>query len=1058
MIQKGGWRMREIKTIPDVIDNTNYKLSDVLNEFINENSSVYIATAYFNLEGFKLVKDSLKKAKEVKILIGKDPEKIISTETLESILQEEIEEKVDEKETRNLLDEFLSFIRRSEVEIKIYKDGFFHGKFYIIDGGIPTISSVAIVGSSNFTYAGLTREGEFNSVLKQDSAVSSHKKIFFEYFNQRCDDYKENLISFISNFHSQYSPYDVYMKILYSYFEDKLSESPSDEMPSPIILADFQKDGYLSALQALEKYGGVILADSVGLGKTYLALRLLDDFAYRLRQKALIICPAQIRDTLWEPKLREFSIRADVISQESVSRDFNPDEFSDYDIIVIDESHNFRNSNTKRWKNLFEAIIKGKNNKKIILITATPVNNSVFDLYNQIRFICKDNDEFFKPAGITSLWGYFLKSDRDRETLFDLLEEIAVRRSRQFIKKFYPNATIDGEKIKFPERELHTIKYKLTEVYSGIYSECEKLIESLQLASYNLDSYRKDIFQRKLRDFEQIKKYLTEQGWAEEKIHQLLMKLGRNESVIAILKILFLKRLESSVEAFRISVERLLDFQRKFLEFLEKGILLDRETYSKIYLSQTEDDNGESLPEISLDQIKNINPDEYEIEEIKIKTLNDIKILEKLKQKLSLISEDNDSKLQKLVKTLQSLKNKKIVIFGYFKDTMRYIYNYITREDIISKIGISSDKISIVDSDIPPLERKNRIIRFSPLSNGHPEIKGTDQELQILISTDVLSEGQNLQDADTIINYDLPWNPVKIIQRIGRLDRIGSPHDTIHVYNFFPEDELESILNLLKRLYNKLEAINRSVGLDVSVLGETPNPKDFGYITDIFDAKKEVLDELEEISEIAIGEFLKDEILKYIQSEGTKKLQKIPNGVGSGIKREGKKGVFVAFKNDKHYWCFYDLETGKIIENRLECIRLIKCDKNEPYVPPPDDLDVYQIIRKVKNHIISRLKTQEVKPQKLKAPQSYIVNWLQSIGEPAKHLLQYFSNPLPDIYLKELKKLWNLSRNLKPEEIIKQLDDFKNVHPIEIVTQNPQKESTEKEIKLKLVGFITITD
>jgi superfamily II DNA or RNA helicase len=1056
MIQKRGWRMRKVKTIPDVIDNTNYKLSDVLNEFINEDSSVYIATAYFNLEGFKLIKDSLKKAKEVKILIGKDPEKIISTETLESILQEEIEEKVDEKETRNSLDEFLSFIRRSEVEIKIYKDGFFHGKFYIIDGGIPTIGSVVIVGSSNFTYAGLTREGEFNSVLKQDSAVNSHKKIFFEYFNQRCDNYKENLINFISNFHSQYSPYDVYMKILYSYFEDKLSESPSDEMPSPIILADFQKDGYLSALQALEKYGGVILADSVGLGKTYLALRLLDDFAYKLRQKALIICPAQIRDTLWEPKLREFGIRADVISQESVSRDFNPDEFSDYDIIVIDESHNFRNSNTKRWKNLFEAIIKGKNNKKIILITATPVNNSVFDLYNQIRFISKDNDEFFKPAGITSLWGYFLKSDRDRETLFDLLEEIAVRRSRQFIKRFYPNATIDGKKIKFPERELHTIKYKLTDVYTGIYSECEKLIESLQLASYNIDAFRKDIFQKKLKDFEQIKDYLTQQGWTEEKIHKFLMSLGRNESVIAILKMLFLKRLESSVEAFKISINNLLGFQRKFLEFLEKGKILDRETYNKFYASQTEDENEESVFPAKL--IKDINPDEYEIEEIKRKTLEDIHILESLTKKLSLISEDRDSKLQKLVETLISLKNKKIVIFGYFKDTMRYVYNYLKREDIISKIGISSDKISIVDSNISPLERKNRIIRFSPLSNGHPEIKDTDQELQILISTDVLSEGQNLQDADTIINYDLPWNPVKIIQRIGRLDRIGSPHDTIHVYNFFPEDELESMLNLLKRLYNKLEAINRSVGLDVSVLGEIPNPKDFGYIRDIFEAKKEVLDELEEISEIAIGEFLKDEVLKYIQSEGTKKLQKIPNGVGSGIKREGKKGVFVAFKNDKHYWCFYDLETGKIIENRLECIRLIKCDKNEPYVPPPDDLDVYQIIRKVKNHIISRLKTQEVKPQKLKAPQSYIVNWLQAIGEPAKHLLQYFSNPLPDIYLKELKKLWNLSRNLKPEEIIKQLDDFKNSHPIEITTQNPQKESTEKEIKLKLVGFITITD
>jgi len=159
-------------------------------------------------------------------------------------------------------------------------------------------------------------------VIKQESAVESNKKYFLKIFNDKCVDYKENLISLISSFHSQYSPYDVYMKILYSYFEDKLTEPPTDEMPSPIVLADFQKDGYLSSLQALEKYGGVILADSVGLGKTYLALRLLDDFAYRLRQKALIICPAQIKETIWEPKLRELGIRADVLTQEKVSRDF----------------------------------------------------------------------------------------------------------------------------------------------------------------------------------------------------------------------------------------------------------------------------------------------------------------------------------------------------------------------------------------------------------------------------------------------------------------------------------------------------------------------------------------------------------------------------------------------------------------------------------------------------------------------------------------------------------------------------------------------------------------
>ena len=215
------------------------------------------------------------------------------------------------------------------------------------------------------------------------SSANAHKEKFLELFYKNAEDYKPELIELFSNFVRQYPPYEVYMKILYSYFskdlEDKISRQSEEDVSSSIILADFQREGYSASLRALEKYNGVILADSVGLGKTYLALKLLDDFAYKQRQKALIICPAQIKDTVWEPKLREYSIRADIETQEKVSRDFDPNRYSNYDLIVVDESHNFRNPNTKRWENLFKTIEKGKS-KKVILITATPINNSIFDL------------------------------------------------------------------------------------------------------------------------------------------------------------------------------------------------------------------------------------------------------------------------------------------------------------------------------------------------------------------------------------------------------------------------------------------------------------------------------------------------------------------------------------------------------------------------------------------------------------------------------------------------------------------------------------------------------
>ncbi|HID95152.1 MAG TPA: hypothetical protein EYP53_03730, partial [Candidatus Latescibacteria bacterium] len=542
-------------TIPDIIDNSaeGRRLADVLKEIIVPGARVYIASGYFNLAGFNLIRKKLKEVQEVRLLLGRalSPQDVRSAENFLENLREEAETNMGTPESESLIQEFLHWLQNPEVEVKIYNKGFYHGKFYIIEE-VPVLGAVAISGSSNFTKAGLTRNTEFNTVLKQESAVRETKRVFERLWNES-EDYKEDLKSLYSDFTTAYTPYEIYIKALYAYFRDKFaSVSPTDEIPSPIVLTDFQRDGYLAALDTLDRYGGVLLSDSVGLGKTYLALKILDDFAYRLRQKALVICPAQLKGILWEPKLRDAGIRADIVHRERVSRkDFPIEDYEDHDLIVVDESHNFRNSQTNCWKNLSSCVIRGKP-KKVILITATPVNNSVFDLYNQIRLITKDRDDFFSPAGISSLWGYFLRADKEKETLYDLLEEIAVRRSRPFIKKNYPDAAIDGEPIRFPERELHIVRYNLEETYQGLYKECSQAIENLTLASYNVESYRKEIRQKQLDLFEEITKVFLAEGWSEKEAKDFLMILGRNEAVIAILKMLFLKRLESSIEAFRI--------------------------------------------------------------------------------------------------------------------------------------------------------------------------------------------------------------------------------------------------------------------------------------------------------------------------------------------------------------------------------------------------------------------------------------------------------------------------------------------------------------------------
>jgi HKD family nuclease len=410
-------------TIPDIIDNSTEgeKLSDILNTLLLPQVSADFATAYFNIDGFSLIKDSLTKVKSFKLLLGREPtmgEQVaqFSTSALTNeALRAETEEAMGQRKTPSLIKELVDFLQRDTVQVRLCSSHFSHGKAYIVQG-LPLLGAVAIHGSSNFTAAGLTANWELNSVHKQASAVQGIRD-WFERFWFRSEDFKESLVELLSDFTVKYSPFDIYMKALYEYFKDKFQMEVKVDGPSPIFLADFQRDGYLVAKDIIETYNGVMLADSVGLGKTYLGLQLLDDYAYHLRQKALIICPAQLQDVLWSKKLEEHRIFALVHSQEELGQSSLPSEqLLDCDLVLVDESHNFRNSNTNRYDNLSRLLTLGKP-KKLILLTATPVNNSIFDLYNQIQLITRGRDDFFSSAGIRSLGGYFQQVEANKDHL-----------------------------------------------------------------------------------------------------------------------------------------------------------------------------------------------------------------------------------------------------------------------------------------------------------------------------------------------------------------------------------------------------------------------------------------------------------------------------------------------------------------------------------------------------------------------------------------------------------------------------------------------------------------
>jgi superfamily II DNA/RNA helicase len=325
---------------------------------------------------------------------------------------------------------------------------------------------------------------------------------------------------------------------------------------------------------------------------------------------------------------------------------------------------------------------------------------------------------------------------------------------------------------------------------------------------------------------------------------------------------LYLKRLESSVTALRISFERQRNFQEKFLQLLRRGRLLDSASYRKIFVWAQSDESGEDEPEVEelIDALPEVNGRAYNLDAVAQAVQADVDAIDGVLRKMQAAFGDDvaakDAKLRELKKRLcGELKGKKVVVFTYFKDTARYLYHELGGHDsrggrkpagekFLRQLG--HERMRIVDSIVKPDERRDIIKRFSPNSN---DVAQTDslrhEELDLLIATDVLSEGQNLQDADTVINYDLHWNPVRMIQRAGRIDRIGSLFDMVHLYNFFPEDKLEDLLNLMKRLREKIDAISRTVGIDAKVLDELVNPKDFNALRDIEAGKKDVIDDLE---------------------------------------------------------------------------------------------------------------------------------------------------------------------------------------------------------------------
>ncbi|MFA6064928.1 MAG: helicase-related protein [archaeon] len=1053
-----------------IIDNSEgNKLISFLNLTLKEEpkTSIDIATAFFDIKAFAMLKDNLGGVEKFRLLLGKTPE-FVSEKTLGEIIIQKVKEEVEDfdllKENIDTITLFIKFLGKKNVDVRLYDNNFLHGKTYIFDDRI-------VIGSSNFTAAGLTREGELNNWMQESQAVYTRKEWFDKFWCQSID-FKEKLIQLLeeSRFGSkEYTPFDVYIKTLYEFQKDELKEDRELQkakgagLPeTKVNLAEFQEDAISRIMTRLNKYNGCIVADSVGLGKTWIAKKILEEIGYYKRRNFLVICPAQLRE-MWIRELKDIDLKENILSQEELaSKDFldkaksTLKRINDVELVVIDESHNFRNPLANKWENLFTLLhdhLSSENHRpKMLFLTATPINNTPWDLYWQIMLITLMDKSAFAKESIPDLFKFFKDSAEKPELLNDLLNEISIRRTRDYIVKNYPDAYVINsqgaqEKIIFPERVLENINYELDKAYKGMYRGISKTIsDDLKMAYYHFLDYKKEGVKSEFEIF----------------LKNRMIQIG------GIFRTIMLKRLESSVEAFRISINKHILFLEKLKQALNAGKILGKESFSKYFdefqnISEEDiEDYLEDLEQTEGIKFMSFNKEDYNYQELITDINKDIELLKNIHKKVSTIKPEEDAKLNKLKeKLLQLSKDGQVVLFTYYADTLNYISNEIKNDKRFTKIvveAVSSSGKTGKNSH----EREKMIQDFFA------------KKIDVILSTDVLSEGQNLQTAKYLLNYDLHWNPTRMIQRAGRIDRIGSKYKQIFVYNFFPEDELEELLKLVEILQNKIVDIDASIGLDQTVLGEKIHPKVFGIIRRIKDKDQKIMKELEDDS-FGGGEKFYQPLKDFLKSKPIEDLEKMPMGIHSGLKKNKINGMFFYYKygQEMHFWRLYDVNENIVLSNKTQILEYIACPQKEARTIPDFFNKLYEINSKVLENIkleyddiqLSQTQDSRIKEMSRSRSTTFVKKIIDTTNKEIDEYLDEFPNdkeyatswdsvekrlintPLTKKRIKDLRKIWSEYKSKKNwKQLIKNLDCY-------LVQRTIDKKKIEEfdKSKLKLV-------
>lgn len=1006
----------------DIIDNRNEKLADHINRILGSTEAARFAVGYFFVSGLESIAPNLPRIRELRLLIGNTTNR----ETLEQLAEgyrrlESVAEAAEAQAypkradsrrmaaaaaenlrgTLEYMDQtddgaalvttLIRMIEEKRLKVRVYTKGRLHAKAYVFDYGpvfdlfgnqLPRQEDgIAIVGSSNLTLSGVTSNTELNVVVPGNG---NHAALV-RWFDDLWDEAEEFDVALMQEMQQSWvaapvRPYDIYLKTLYSLVKDRLEGAEEADIlwDEEITrrLADFQRVAVKQAIQMIRDHQGAFVADVVGLGKSFIGAAVVKHFERAESARPLVICPAPLVD-MWERYNEVYDLNARVLSMGYLKEGDGDDPYNlllsdikyrDRDFVLIDESHNFRNPDSQRYHVVQEFLNTGR---RCCFLTATPRNQSAWDVFHQIKLFHPE-DKTDLPVNPPNLRQYFKLVETKERRLPELLSHILIRRTRRDILRWYgydaeTNAHLnpanfrpymDGQRRAyvlvagkpqfFPRRELETIEYSIEDTYGGLYQELRGYIGSTRQGRWDnpppdeLTYARYGLWHYVCKEKQKRPPYGD------------LQRAGRN--LRGLMRIMLFKRFESSVYAFQQTIRRMLSVHERFLEALSEGIVPAGEQAQDILYepsAREELDLMQALREVST----SYKAEDFDVDLLTRHVGQDIRILKKVLKLVMAITPAEDDKLQTLKRRLARapLKAGKRLIFTQYADTAQYLYDNLNP-------GGKQDDIDVIYSSG---KDKSRIVgRFAPKANPEYRFKPGEVELNTAIATDVLSEGLNLQDCDKIVNYDLHWNPVRLIQRFGRIDRIGSEHDQIYGFNFLPETGIERNLGLHEKLKARIQEIMETIGEDSAILDPDEKVNEEAIYA-IYEKKGESLGRFEdEDDETLLDLNDAEQLVRQLRAENPAEFERIANlrdGIRTG-RASDFKGLYVYCRAGAYQQLYLVDGEGKIETRDIAAVlSRLHCEPELPGQPLPEGYNaaVMQVKRFFSDEVKQRLAQKE---------------------------------------------------------------------------------------------------